>query len=498
MATAGGLTYDLPQDNIARQMSTAPVRSGANTSQSGQNLDPLSKLMEDELYQQEGRTQEYYTKVGALQTFAKQAASAGIDVTRPDYTNPQSIKYHNIYQQAIADIYNTRNDLTRLKSFEDESMKDPNLVRSFDDSGSPVFAQTGQTAFVKQFQEQAAQVKSEDELAQFNQNKKAAIQELQARMASAVDPRERAQFRSQIDQLSQVNPGIGISPYQQASLEQDDSQFRQRLQFDQEKARRELALKSQEAGTGKEAVASNRLLNIFGSFESRDTSQLVASTGVSEPSFSDSLGGTFFNYVDPSGYMRSIKIDLSSNQAFRNSAAAFNSVMNAGPGSEGGGDVSNENILSIIDSLDEEKLTKYRQSLIKEWYGPNATEETVDMADGFKKALKEGVKKGGENEVFERVAKVLNFAQDGYVPRSALDKKKLKGNYYINSIETDFSNFFGLTSDDIRINVYNDDGKEETIVLNLGDDKDLNILNEIIEENVDLLPRDIMSKLQGS
>lgn len=489
MATAGGLTYDLPQDSIARQMAAPPVRGGATGSPSGQNLDPLSKLMEDELYQQEGRTQEYYTKVGALQTFAKQAASAGIDVTTPDYTNPQSIKYHNIYQQALADIYNTRNDLTRLKSFENESMKDPNLVRSFDDSGNPVFAQTGQTAFVKQFQDQAAQVKSEPELLQFNQNKKAAIQELQARMSSAIDPRERAQFRSQIDQLSQINPGIGISPYQQASLDQDESQFvrseRNKFALDAAKAAREAS----KGGAGKDKAAS-RLLNLFDIAANEDTGQLATISGIQGAEFISRPSGKYLQMYSGDGEaLDPIKIDVSSFGAFKRTMASMNGALNRSPGSEGGGDVSNEDLIAVFDELNEDQ----QKALYEQVKSGFKVED--DVLDEVKQLIGGYIRPDASSEELELLSQTLNSVQGAVVPDSIFKKA---GNKYDIVVGVEASPAilpFGLGSNEVKIILSNNKGDEKPVTLNLSNEKDRQMLKDFIEDNADYIPMQALETL---
>jgi hypothetical protein len=53
----------------------------------------------------EGVTRDYYTKWADLKSFVNSAwSNFGIDVTKPDFSKPESIQMHEIYNKAVADL----------------------------------------------------------------------------------------------------------------------------------------------------------------------------------------------------------------------------------------------------------------------------------------------------------------------------------------------------------------------------------------------------------
>lgn len=489
LASAGGLTYDLPQDNLAQQAGMRTVRGGAQQS-SGQNLDPLSKLMEEELYQQEGRTQEYYNKIGALQSFVKQVSSAGLDVTQPDYTNPQSIKYHTMYQQALADLYNTKNSLLRDKTLQDKAIEDPNIVQNMVND-RPVFSNVGQTARAAAFAAQGKEVKSEQELQVFRQNQEAILGQINNELAVTRDPARRAELQAEMQQIAAITPGIGISPTDLAKIEEDKRQFDvgEANKFALKKM--ELAADKSGKGAEKQQKTWGRVDNIIASSTNRDVTQLATIPGVADAKFEDRLGGTFLTWVDSQGYPREFKIDLRDNDSFKRSLLGMNSLFNSGQGSEGGGDVSNESIIEELNSLTDDEVTKLR-----EYYSSQAgfaQDETQGVRDMFNEEIKVDAPAG----MFEKVSTILNSVSYGYVPDSLLKKGKLAGSAWtLNEVKYSPSMTFGiLGNDEVIVDLVDDKGNLKSVALDIANEKDIQILKDLVDENVDLLPADISDRV---
>ena len=136
LASAYGLQYELPQDVAIGRAGGSPIRGGL-----GQGQNPVDfgegDLLADDLYVKEQATEEYFQKVLALKSFANEvSAKYGYDVTRPNYRDRESIRFHQAYLESLADLKNTQNQLKRLASQEDVSLKDPNITRSQDPQGN--------------------------------------------------------------------------------------------------------------------------------------------------------------------------------------------------------------------------------------------------------------------------------------------------------------------------------------------------------------------------
>jgi len=124
LASAYGLQYSAPQYGASGQSQAAGTTNPADPSQNyGQE-----NLLSDQLYVKEGMTDEYYKKVAALKSFANEVSSRyGFDVTRPNYRNQDSIRYHRAYLQSLADLQGTQNRLKRLGAQENLSLQSPDI-----------------------------------------------------------------------------------------------------------------------------------------------------------------------------------------------------------------------------------------------------------------------------------------------------------------------------------------------------------------------------------
>lgn len=109
------LNFQIPgQGNYTTQ----PVPQNPNT----QGMqDSVGEALSGLQYVQ-GATEDYYKKWAMLKSFAHEAAqNMDIDVTRPDYSKPESVKLNQIYTKAIADL-KYQGDL--LKNSQSMLMKD--------------------------------------------------------------------------------------------------------------------------------------------------------------------------------------------------------------------------------------------------------------------------------------------------------------------------------------------------------------------------------------
>jgi len=98
-----GSTYRIP-----RQQPYNAGGAGHGLAQEASYDDGLA--FEKNLQEVEGRTAEYYNKVAALKSFmADIHKNTGIDVRVPDMRYPESIRFNQIYQKALADIMHQGN-----------------------------------------------------------------------------------------------------------------------------------------------------------------------------------------------------------------------------------------------------------------------------------------------------------------------------------------------------------------------------------------------------
>lgn len=90
-AALGAQTYTLPQVAAVPPTVQQPYDDGVKA------LEGLQFV--------KGQTEDYYKKVAALKSFMQDAhANLGVDVRVPDMSRPESIKLHQIYNDAISDI----------------------------------------------------------------------------------------------------------------------------------------------------------------------------------------------------------------------------------------------------------------------------------------------------------------------------------------------------------------------------------------------------------
>ncbi len=472
IATARGLTYDLPQDTLALQQGRQAIRGGVRT-QSGQNLDPFNDLLKDELYQQEGRTNEYYKKIGALKSFVDQLASAGYDVTKPDITDPQSIEYYTTYQQGLADLQNEKNSLMRDRSLENESIKDPNITREIGPDGNPTFGNIGKNSIVSSFAESFKQVKSPEELTDVEEARAEFVSTLMEDLASARDPRERMEIRASINQLNAMRGGVGMTPYEEASIALREKELSLRG------AERSSANKD---ASNKQAKSFERMKTIAESISSRDLSQLEAATGISNARISDLASGTFILFEDSQGNPRKVALDPN------NPSKAFKTINGMINQSWDGSQVDSDDMFSDLreNGVDVEGLMSNIVGL---------ADVKGDISENFLNTVSQNIATGSAESI-NPVLDVLRNAEGGLVaPISLASKAKIGEEVYVTGLEyTD--PWFGSTG--VKVTMEDPKGKPVSVTLKPNDPTDMQLIKDLISNNLDDIPRNQIELLLGT
>ena len=476
IATAKGLTYDLPQDTLAAQQGQAAIRGGARTS-AGQNLDPFNELLKGELYQQEGRTNEYYKKIGALKGFVDKLATAGYDVTKPDITDPQAIEYYTTYQQGLADLQNEKNSLMRDKTMEDFSIQSPDIVREQDEQGNPSFGNVGMNDTAKAFQTSFAQVKSVEELDEVEDARSEMVSVLTEDLMQARDPRERMEIRSSINQLNAMRGGVGMTPYEQESIKL---------------RKQELAQKQQDINKGKgekskaQAKIIERFKTISESIATRDLSQLEAATGMSNARIADLASGTFIMFEDSQGNPRKVALDPN------NPSKAFKTINGMINQSWDGSAIDSDEMFSVLreNNVDVEG---FMENIV------STADVKEDVSEGFMNGAIQKLSSGSSEDI-NPILNMLRNAEGGLVaPLSLAGRVGIGEEVYINGLEYSdpaFYNPFGTKG--IKVTMEDKKGNPKSVMLQPNKPEDLQIIKDMIANNLDDIPRDQIELLLGT
>lgn len=255
LASAYGLQYSLPQGQAAQQAAQDP------------SMLPLdygdTNLLSNELYVKEGVTDEYFKKVAALKSFANEVSSRyGFDVTRPNYRNPDSIRFHRSYMEALAGLQADQNRLKRLASQENLSLQNPNIVLRDDQQGQTYATNVGENDIVKRVAATATQVKSREGAEAFGIFKENLLEQLNEEMSSAQTPQERDQLASTIRSVQGVSPDVGMSDAQLSEQDYRGETLdlrRQEMDDTRDYRNRSLAIEQQKADTAAKAGSVGKL-----------------------------------------------------------------------------------------------------------------------------------------------------------------------------------------------------------------------------------------------
>lgn len=120
IAQAGGLTYNLPQRQFAQQQAQPVMQQEAQP----QGGSPFDIPMGDDLAFVENLTNNYYTSYGRLKDFTETMwKDYGVDVTKPDFTQPGGGLMHDTFLRMDADLRMAANDLAQEKKIREEQRR---------------------------------------------------------------------------------------------------------------------------------------------------------------------------------------------------------------------------------------------------------------------------------------------------------------------------------------------------------------------------------------
>lgn len=145
IAQAGGLTYTFPARQIGEQQ---PVAGGQAPMQAQQGGSPFDiPLAEDGVPTIENYTRNYYDSYGRLKDFTETMwKDYGVDVTKPDFSQPGGGLLHEAFQKMDADLRIAANDLAESKTILAEQRKAELEMKAMKAPGYDPYAQIAREA----------------------------------------------------------------------------------------------------------------------------------------------------------------------------------------------------------------------------------------------------------------------------------------------------------------------------------------------------------------
>jgi hypothetical protein len=141
-----GYQYNLPQGLPQDQLGGGAIRGGLGA---GQQMTPQGGVPVPEgLQWVDGQTGNIYQKWGELNQFAKTMKTQyGMDVTDPDYTDPQQVQISQAYQKGVADLYMNIDKFRNSQRMMEEQMKRGGFIGEYDPSQQAYAEQVGKVEF---------------------------------------------------------------------------------------------------------------------------------------------------------------------------------------------------------------------------------------------------------------------------------------------------------------------------------------------------------------
>lgn len=460
IASAYGLNYELPQQGVSAQ--------------TGQPVLPenygQSDLLSDELYVKEGLTDEYYKEVAALKSFANEVSSRyGFDVTRPNYRNSESIKYHRAYMEALTNLQNKKNNLRRLASHENLSLQNPDIAMRTDESGNDYFANMGQGDIVSTMAAAIPHIKSREGLAGFNEAKSQLIEKLNDDMSAAKTARERDQISAQIRGLESLSPDVGTSDYQSSILDIQNKEF----EANQKYRDAQLGIEREKLN-----IERDKPRNIFGSLN-RNQAVLVAGRikNLEELTSPETLKTMGFDRVDRDsgtylertidGKKESVRLNPNDPMGTLNN---INELLNKSKGTPVTMDLLQESGLDLEDVAGE---IIGRIKPVEDKYS-SFVESFPDVAKraSSQPAVGEAISESLNNEGVIIPASVASLFSNGVSEDSPVGK-----------VEYNSGGWFGDPTIKITLKKKRTGDKTRTIELSLVDDSDISLIQDIFRDN---------------
>ena len=146
IAQAGGLTYRIPQRQpIGQQQAIAAGQAPMQAQQGGSPFDV--PLVEDGVPTIENYTRNYYDSYSKLKDFTETMwKDYGVDVTKPDFSQPGGGLLHEAFQKMDADLRIAANDLAESKTILAEQRKAKTEMKAIEAPGYDPYAQIAREA----------------------------------------------------------------------------------------------------------------------------------------------------------------------------------------------------------------------------------------------------------------------------------------------------------------------------------------------------------------
>lgn len=475
LASAYGLQYELPQDTSMANMGSQPVRTpGDPEYTSGMGT---GDLLSDPLYQKEQATKEYYQKVFALKSFANEVSKRyGYDVTQPNYRDQESIKFHQMYMEALADLRNTQNSLKRLATQEDLSLRSPNVRRGTDESNQDFFYNAGENDMVKSLRDTAGKIKSKEQAEAFGELTNELYNQTLKEMSTSRDPRERAELKATAEMIKNITTDVGMSPYQESNLDLQERKLRSQESYQNRSlALREKEIEARRSGSGArtegERAAIGRIKTIADIANSAKSGNL-GNLGIN---ISKTASGTFLE-KEVGGDIVRFKVDPKDPKAFLLSLNGF---------------LNKDSSLKTVGFDDMQNygidLSELGQSVI------SALEPTPDISKNFINNLDrvlDGASSRGDSGELIRSSLSDLLASGRIIPESVA--KTMEGGIMK---DTEISNI-EPTTDGVKISIIDKSGnKEKTTKFSYRDKEDREKIKKIIDFNIEYIPMDKIMQL---
>lgn len=474
LASAYGLKYELPQDSIAGK----PVRGGlAQPQQEQAQVDyGQGNLLGDSLYVKEGMTDQYYKKVAALKSFANEVSSRyGYDVTRPNYRDRESIKFHKAYLEALADIQRDQNELKRLGKAEELSIQSPNVVMRTDEAtGRDFAANIGENDIVKRIATTAKEIQSQEQADVFmNEFKPAIIEQLRAEINSSQDPRERAELEASLRQIEAITPDVGISPAQREQLRIQESG---RIEQERHNKATEAIQRQRASESGGGGRPSQAELNAIGRFQTMLQLNDPATLEASNLERVEMASGTFLRKKGNTNSDEWVKIDPNNPEAFMRK---LNGLINE--------DRSDTSVGFDVLQRSGVDISEFSKGLVGKIGSSQDITASLDL--NFDKIA---TLAKGDMETAKVVVEAIE--RGGMIPDDVANKM---GSSLSNKKITNISAESGLVgSNRIKISVPNRSGNGiKQVSLSFAEPEDLKIIKNIINFNKDRIPKSVLEKI---
>lgn len=475
LANAYGLQYTLPEADPRARMQGSPASNPQMNDIYGQE-----NLLDSDLYVKEGVTDEYYKKVAALKSYANEISSRyGYDVTKPNYKDQESIKFHKTYLESLASLQQTRNELKRLATHENMSIASPNIQMRTDEATNRDFAvNTGESDIIKGFRDTAGKITSQEEADIFNnQVKPMFLEQLEEELSSSQDPREREELKAHIQMVKNIRPDVGMTPAQEAQLAETIRDNKERASI-----ARNRPVSGGKLTQGQED-ALGRVQTIY-DFVANPTT--LDNNGVER---FESAAGTFLRKKGEKDSNKWVKFDPNDPTS---TLMKLNEFINKDGTT---GNVGIDRLNSLKDIIDMPELAR----MVTGKVGAQTPVMDVFLKD-IKKTVELGLKskaKGMQDNVTPNLVKML---EDGkQIPDEVANKYGSSlSDKSIVSITQEGSGWMWNTPM-ITIKVPGKTAKTtKSIKLSMSNDEDINVLREILKFNEDRIPRSLVESMMKS